>query len=139
MAEVEEGQDLAEETAGRQTKTKGSKKKSKAKTAKAAKTAGKAKASRAKGGVKKVGVIDSILESICAENGASMKEICDKLEKKFPDRERKSMETTARIQVTRLPKRLNFTLKKTKDEKRGLVYKAPVSALKTAAKNSAAE
>jgi hypothetical protein len=139
----EQEEDVAEQMASRATKPKkkGAKKAIKgALNSKEAKKKGEAsKARAAKGGVKKVGIIDTILEAMASENGASTKEILDKLQKKFPERDRDGMETTVRIQVTRLPKKFNFILKRTKDEKRGLVYKAPVSALKAAQKAAKSE
>jgi hypothetical protein len=121
------GEDLESQVASRTTKTKGQKKKAAKKAAK--KTAGEKK-QRAK---KEGGVIDVIRQQIASDEGASVAEIQKALVKKFPDRDPEGMTTTIRIQMTRLPKQHDFTMKKTKDEKRGLVYKAPKSILKSAA------
>lgn len=91
---------------------------------KAAKKATSEKKPRA---AKTDGVIGTILETVQREGGASANEILESLKERFPDRG-DGMMTTIRIQLSRLPKRLGFELKKTKDETRGLVYKAPKSA-----------
>jgi hypothetical protein len=72
------------------------------------------------------GVIGTILQCLQRKDGASVQEIFSTLKKKFKSKG-ESMLTTIRIQVCSLPKRYGFTMKKQKDEKRGLVYKAPVS------------
>lgn len=72
------------------------------------------------------GVIGTILQCLQRKDGASVQEIFSTLKKKFKQKG-DSMLTTIRIQVCSLPKRYSFTMKKQKDEKRGLVYKAPAS------------
>lgn len=80
------------------------------------------------------GVIKTILTCMQQDGGASAEEIIEVLKKKFPEKKADGMMTTIRIQVSRLPGRLGFTLKKDKvdgrgaDGKPGLVYKAPKSA-----------
>lgn len=76
---------------------------------------------------KKVGVIGAVLALMQQDGGATAQEILTSLKKQFPDRG-DGMLTTIRIQVSRLPERCGFELKKTKEEGRGLVYKAPKSA-----------
>lgn len=75
----------------------------------------------------KNGVISAILAAMQQDGGASAQEILTELKKLFPERG-DGMLTTIRIQVSRLPERCGFELKKTKEEGRGLVYKAPKSA-----------
>ena len=80
----------------------------------------KVKAKKAKvtngNGAKKIGVIDTIVEIIKRDRGASREEIVAALTKKFPDRNAESMATTVKIQANAHAK------KKSKDDKRGLVY-----------------
>jgi hypothetical protein len=82
------------------------------------------------------GVIGTILQCLQKPNGASVQEIFAVLKKKFKSKG-DSMLTTIRIQVCSLPKRYGFTMKKTRDEKRGLVYKAPASVKYDKPKNKA--
>lgn len=85
----------------------------KAKAVKKAKTNGSTKKVKA---TKGPGVIATILETIKRERGASKEEIIAVLVKACPDRKEKSMRNTINMQVSRHAK------KKTKDDKRGLVY-----------------
>lgn len=62
------------------------------------------------------GVIATIIDTIKRDRGASADEIVAVLTKKFPDRKAKSMMNTVKIQAAKNAK------KKTKDDKRGLVY-----------------
>lgn len=88
----------------------------KTKATKAAKTNGNGAPPR------KVGVIDEIKRMTQRASGASVAEIVESLVKKFPERPVDGMTTTVRIQVQRLPSKLNLKMSKEKDEKRGLVY-----------------
>lgn len=68
------------------------------------------------GGVKKVGVIATIVETMSRKSGASVPEIVAVLLKKFPDRDEKGMTSTVRIQANKQ------STSKEKDDKRGTVY-----------------
>jgi hypothetical protein len=116
-------ENLEEQVASRTSKGSKKAKKSPAK----AKTAAQAKGKAGRPAVKKVGVIAVIAEQVSQKDGASAIEIGKALAKKFPDRDAEGMLTTVRIQITRLAKRFGFEMRKFKDEKRGLVYKAPAN------------
>jgi hypothetical protein len=120
---------------GEETPRKARKPRPKAKAKKVKKAKAKARKSGSKKGEsrqvyprpkKGEGVIGTILQCLQKPNGASVQEIFSVLKKKFKSKG-ESMLTTIRIQVCSLPKRYGFTMKKTRDEKRGLVYKAPAS------------
>lgn len=68
------------------------------------------------GGIKKVGVIATIVETMSRKSGASVPEIVAVLMKKFPDRDEKGMTSTVRIQANKQ------STSKEKDDKRGTVY-----------------
>jgi hypothetical protein len=99
----------------------------KAKT-KAKKPAAK-KSVKPAGGVRKVGVIDTIVKTMSRANGATVAEIVEALKKKFPERDENGMTTTAKIQTSKRSTR------REKDEKRGMVYfyEVPAEAEKAAA------
>lgn len=126
---TEGGEPAAEETKGK-GKAKG---KAKAKKVKEPKPPKEKKVKAPKPAKeKKDGVISTILSAMQQDGGATAKEILEVLKLKFPEKN-DGMMTTIRIQVSRLPERCGFELKKTKVEGRGLVYKAPKSAKLTPA------
>jgi hypothetical protein len=85
---------------------------------------GRAKETRAKkSGIVKVGVIAEIVACASKDRGASKVEVVEHLSKKFPDRDPKAMGTTVSIQLGSGLKRKGYEIDKTKDEKRGLVYR----------------
>lgn len=75
----------------------------------------------------KVGIIDTILETLQRPEGATQKEILAVLTKKFKDRDPEKMLVTIQHQVSPgyLPAKYGFEMKKERDSERGLVYKAP--------------
>ncbi len=71
---------------------------------------------------KKPGVIAKIVEHL-QDGGGTAEEIADKLAEDFPDRDRKGMLSTVRIQVNRLTKPpKNLVITKEKVDGRGVVY-----------------
>lgn len=105
--------DTKKKVAAKPAKKSAAKAKAKAPEKPAKKGAAKA------GGIKKVGVIATIVELMSRKNGASIPEIVEGLMEKFPDRDEKGMTSTARIQANKHQK------SKEKDDSRGgMVYYA---------------